>query len=122
MTKVSTLSCSQVLDTYEHYLDIPEYVFLSMNFVHLLVIFNISELPANEKLHDLASLLDFDSTKVSGEILGEESVHCHQQILQEHWGLGDTTVLPGDNVQHLLLGVSTILSTRFQVHWITVAL
>ena len=51
-----------------------------------------SELPANEKLHNLASL------------------HCHQQILQEHWGSGDTAVLPGDDVQHLLLGVSTILS------------
>ena len=33
-----------------------------------------SELPANEKLHDLVSLLNFDSSKVSGEMLGEESV------------------------------------------------
>ena len=32
------------------------------------------ELPANEKLHDLLSLLNFDSSKVSGEMLGEESV------------------------------------------------
>ena len=64
----------------------------------------------NEKLHDLASLLNFHGTKVSGEMLGEESVCHHQQILQEHWGSGDTAVLPGDDVQHLLLGVNTILS------------
>ena len=56
-------------------------------------------------LHDLVSLLNFDSSKVSGEMLGEESIH-HQRILQEHWGSGDTTVFPGDDVQHLLLGVS----------------
>ena len=80
------------------------------------------ELPANEKLHGLASLLNFDSTKVSGEMLGEESVHHHQQILQEHWGSGDTAVLPVDDVQHFLLGVSTFFLLRFQVHWITVAL
>ena len=60
----------------------------------------------NEKLHDLASLLNFDSTKVSGEVLGEESIHCHQQILQEHWESDDTAVLPGDDVQCLLFGVS----------------
>ena len=35
----------------------------------------------NEKLHDLASFLNFNSTKVSGEMLGEELVCCHQQIL-----------------------------------------
>ena len=64
------------------------------------------DLPANEKLHDLASLLIFDSSKVSDEMLGEESVWHHQRILQEHWGSGDTAVLPGDDVQHLLLGVS----------------
>ena len=39
-------------------------------------------------------------------MLGEESVRRHQKILQEHWGSGDTAVLPGDDVQHLLLGVS----------------
>ena len=33
-----------------------------------------SELPANEKLHDFMSLLNFNNTKVSGEMLGEESV------------------------------------------------
>ena len=43
-------------------------------------------------------------------MLGEESVHHYQQILQEHWGSGDTAVLPGDDVQCLLLGVRTILS------------
>ena len=37
-------------------------------------LFLFLELPANEKLHDLASLLNFDSSKVSGEMLGEESV------------------------------------------------
>ena len=70
-----------------------------------------SELPGNEKLHDLASLLNFDSTKVLGEMLGEESVHHHQQMLQEHWGSGDTAVVPGDDMQCHLLGVSNVLST-----------
>ena len=37
-------------------------------------LFLFSELSANKKLHDLASLLNFDSSKVSGEMLGEESV------------------------------------------------
>ena len=69
-------------------------------------LFLFPELPANEKLHHLVSLLNFDSNKVSGEMLGEESVQCHLRILQEHWGLGDTAVLPGDDVQCLLLGVS----------------
>ena len=65
----------------------------------------------NEKLHDLASLLNFDSMKVSGEMLGEEPVCHHQKILQEHWVSGDTAVLPEDNMQCLLLGVSTTPST-----------
>ena len=78
-----------------------EYVFLYLSmghiwtlsactWVHFLSIFWLityscpSELPANEKLHDLVSLLNFDSSKVSGEMLGEESIWCHQRILQEH--------------------------------------
>ena len=54
------------------------------------------------------SLLNFDSTKVSGEMLGEESIRHHQQSLQEHWGSGDTAVLLGDDMQCLLLGVGII--------------
>ena len=95
---------TQVCDVCECYLDIPEYVFLSIFWLN---VFSCpSELPANEKLHDLVSLLNFDSTKVSGEMLGEESIQHHQWILQEHWGSGDMVVLPGDDVQHLLLRVS----------------
>ena len=37
-------------------------------------LFLFSELPANEKLHDLVSLLNFDSSKISSEMLGEEPV------------------------------------------------
>ena len=41
-------------------------------------------------------------------MLGEESIHHYQQILQEHWGSGDTAVLLGDDVQYLLLRVTII--------------
>ena len=41
-------------------------------------------------------------------MLGEESIHHHQQILQEYWGSGDMVVLPGDDVQCLLLRVGII--------------
>ena len=83
-------------------------MYLSIFFEYILTdhFFLFLELPANKKLHDLVSLLNFDSSKVSGEMLREESVQHHQRILQEHWGSGDTAVLPGDDVQHLLLGVS----------------
>ena len=63
------------------------------------------ELPLNKKLHDLAALLNFDTSRVPGETLGEESICHHQKLLQEHWGSDDTAVLPGDDVQWLLLGV-----------------
>ena len=62
-----------VHDVCECYLD----MYLSMFFpsISWLNVFSCpSELPANEKFHDLVSLLNFDSTKVSGEMLGEESV------------------------------------------------
>ena len=63
------------------------------------------ELPLNEKLHDLVALLNFDTSRVPSKTLGEESIHCHQKLLQEQWGSDDTAVLPGDDVQQLLLGV-----------------
>ena len=63
------------------------------------------ELALNEKLHDLAALLNFDTSRVPGETLGEESIHCHQKLLQEQWGSDNTAVLPEDDVQQLLLGV-----------------
>ena len=63
------------------------------------------DLPAGEKLHDLVALLNFDVSKVAGETLGAQSVQRHQEILQEHWSLSDVTVLPGEDVQHCLLGV-----------------
>ena len=62
-------------------------------------LFYFLELPPNKKLHDLAALLNFDTLRVPGETLGEESVCCHQKLLQEHWGSDDTTVLPGDDIQ-----------------------
>ena len=70
------------------------------------VFISITGLPPGEKLHDLGALLNFDVSKVSGESLGEESIRHHQKLLNEHWGLDDTAVLPGDDVQRLLLGVS----------------
>ena len=70
------------------------------------VFISITGLPPGEKLHDLAALLNFDVSKVSGESLGEESIRHHQKLLNEHWGSDDMAVLPGDDVQCLLLGVS----------------
>ena len=67
-----------------------------------------SELPVGEKLHDLCALLNFDVTKLSGEVLGAESVRRHQEILQEHWSSADVGMLPGDDVQRCLLGVCTV--------------
>ena len=66
------------------------------------------DLPAGEKLHDLVALLNFDMTKVVGETLGAQSVSRYQEILQEHWSSSDVTVLPGEDLQHCLLGVSII--------------
>ena len=71
--------------------------------------FGISELPAGEKLHDLSALLNFDVTKLSGEVLGAESVRHHQEILQEHWSSKDMGMLPGDDIQRCLLGVCNVL-------------
>ena len=50
------------------------------------VFISITGLPPGEKLHDLAALLNFDVSKVSGESLGEESIRHHQKLLNEHWG------------------------------------
>ena len=89
---------------------VPEYIFWVLFITSSnLGLFWFAQPPVDEKLHDLASLLNFDSTKVSGEMLGEESVRWHQQILQEHWGSGDTGVLPGDDIQQLLLGIGIVL-------------
>ena len=66
------------------------------------------DLPAGEKLHDLVALLNFDVSKVAGETLGAQSVQKHQEILQEHWSSSDVAVLPGEDVQHCLLGVTII--------------
>ena len=66
------------------------------------------DLPAGEKLHDLVALLNFDVSKVVGETLGAQSVWRHQEILQEHWSSSDVTILPGEDVQHCLLGVTII--------------
>ena len=66
------------------------------------------DLPAGEKLHDLVALLNFDVSKVVGETLGAQSVQRHQEILQEHWSSSEVTVLPGEDVQCCLLGVTII--------------
>ena len=66
------------------------------------------DLPAGEKLHDLVALLNFDVSKVVGETLGAQSVWRHQEILQEHWSSSDVAILPGEDVQHCLLGVTII--------------
>ena len=86
------------------------FFFMSMNLrtSFTQVFISVTELPLGEKLHDLAALLNFDVSKVSGKSLGEESIRCHQKLLHEHWGLDDMAVLPGDDVQCLLLGVSSL--------------
>ena len=66
------------------------------------------DLPAGEKLHNLMALLNFDVSKVVGETLGTQSVQRHQEILQEHWSSSDVTILPGEDVQCCLLGVTII--------------
>ena len=66
------------------------------------------DLPAGKKLHDLVALLNFDVSKVVGETLGAQSVWRHQEILQELLSSSDVTVLPGEDVQHCLLGVTII--------------
>ena len=76
--------------------------------VQILFSYFFLDLPADEKLHDLVALLNFDVSKVVGETLGAQSVRRHQEILQEHWSSSEVTVLPGENVQHCLLGVSII--------------
>ena len=48
-----------------------------------------------EKLHDLSALLNFDATKLSGEVLGAESVRRHQETLQEHWSSMDMPCCQG---------------------------
>ena len=66
------------------------------------------DLPAGEKLHNLVALLNFNVSKVVGETLGAQSVWRHQEILQEHWSSSEVTVLPGEDVQCCLLGVTII--------------
>ena len=66
------------------------------------------DLPAGEKLHDLVALLNFDVSKVVGETLGAQSVQRHQEILQEHWSSSEVAILPEEDVQHCLLGVTII--------------
>ena len=60
----------------------------------------------NEKLHDLASLLNFDSMKVSGEMLGEEPVSS--PVNRSSRNIGCQVILlslPEDNMQCLLLAM-----------------
>ena len=64
------------------------------------------DLLAGEKLHDLVALLNFDVSKVVGETLGAQSVQRHQEILLEHWSSSEVTILPGEDVQWCLLGVT----------------
>ena len=68
------------------------------------------DLPAGEKLHDLVTLLNFNVSKIARETLGAQSVQRHQEILQEHWSSSDVAVLPEEDVQHFLLGVTIIHS------------
>ena len=62
------------------------------------------DLPASEKLHDLIALLKCNASKVAGETLGVASICHHQEILQEHWSLGDIAVLSSTDIQWCLLG------------------
>ena len=77
-------------------------------FVLFFLSLSLLDLPAGEKLHDLVALLNFDMSKVAGETLGAQSVWRHQETLQEHWSSSDVTVLPGEDVQCCLLGVTII--------------
>ena len=76
--------------------------------VQILFFYFFLDLPAGEKLHDLVALLNFDVSKVVGETLGAQSVQRHQEILQGHWSSSEVTVLPGEDVQCCLLGISII--------------
>ena len=58
--------------------------------------------------YDLASLAMLDAKDLpSVEKMGEDIIREHQQALFQHWSDMETAVLPDDQVQHLIVGVST---------------
>ena len=65
----------------------------------------VIDLPAGHQLHNVMVLLNFDASKLCGKTLGAASVRKHQELLQQHWGSGEVTTLPREDIQRCLLGV-----------------
>ena len=85
----------------------------------------VTDLPVGHQLHDVMALLNFDASKLCGEMLGAASVRKHQELLQQHWGSSEVATLPGEDIQRCLLGVRIpdsffhiFLSGRVAAHFI----
>ena len=103
-SRQSSVSCSHIL---------PEFIFKYTFFLTILS----TKLP-DSKLHNLLSLAAKDLEIIpSPELSGSNLLLQHQKLILEHFGHKNTTILPGDVIQCLLLRVHTLtflsLSTKF---------
>ena len=72
--------------------------------------FEFLALPPNAKLHNLLSLAAKDlAITPSPEEMGASLLVQHQKLMLEHFGHKEMAILPEDIIQHLLLGVSSLI-------------
>ena len=67
----------------------------------------VVDLPASEKLDDLASLLQLDSKNLDVRKLGIDAIK-EQQRINLKFSSGETAILPDDKVQIMLAGVGDV--------------